>query len=91
MGHAIWTAYPNLETDFAAWREPCLRKLEMSDALVVLFVASSTSASSVGGSLSEIDHARKLGIPLNQVKLAGEDAAKGGEPFEVVPQPKWWR
>lgn len=88
MGHAIWTAYPNLETDFAAWREPCLRMLEMSDALVVLLLDGIRESVGVA---AEIDHARKLGIPLNQVKLAGEDAAKGGEPFEVVPQPKWWR
>lgn len=86
MGHAIWTAYPNLETDFAAWREPCLRMLEMSDALVVLLLDGIRESVGVA---AEIDHARKLGIPCNQIKLAGNE--KGGEPFEVVPNPKWWR
>ena len=86
MGHAIWTAYPNLETGFEFWREPCLRMLEMSDALVVLLLDGVRESVGVA---AEIDHARKLGIPLNQVKLPGPDG--GGEPFEVVPQPKWWR
>lgn len=86
MGHAIWTAYPNLETNFAAWREPCLRMLEMSDALVVLLLDGIRESVGVA---AEIDHARKLGIPCNQIKLAGNE--KGGEPFEVIPNPKWWR
>lgn len=88
MGHAIWTAYSNLETGFAAWREPCLRMLEMSDALVVLLLDGIRESAGVA---AEIDHARKLGIPLNQVKLAGDEAARGGKSFEVVPNPKWWR
>lgn len=88
MGHAIWTAYPNLETDFAAWREPCLRMLEMSDALVVLLLDGIRESAGVA---AEIDHARKLGIPLNQVKPVGDEAAKNGESFEMVPQPEWWR
>ena len=43
------------------------------------------------GLAAEIDHARKLGLPLNQIKLPGEEAAQRGEPFEVVPRPQWWR
>lgn len=88
MGHAIWAAGPDLETDFSAWREPCLRMLEMSDALVVLLLDGIHESVGVA---AEIEHARKLGIPLNQVKLPGEDASQAGEAFEIVHNPRWWR
>ncbi len=88
MGHAIWSACPELQADFAAWREPCLRMLEMSDAVAVLLLDGIRESVGVA---AEIDHARKLGIPLNQIKLASDTAAQNGASFEVVPQPKWWR
>ena len=90
MGHAIGCAARAgvIPPDFARWREVCLRLLEASDALVVLMLDGlSTSV----GLAAEIDHARKLGLPLNQIKLPGEEAAQRGEPFEVVPRPQWWR
>lgn len=87
MGHAICSEDPDLQTDFSAWREPCLRMLEMSDALVVLMLDGMHDSVGVA---AEIDHARKLGIPLNQIRLPGPDAAPGTR-FEVVPNPKWWR
>lgn len=86
MGHAISVEAPNLPTDFAAAQEVCLRMLEASDALIVLLLDGVRESVGVA---AEIDHARKLGIPLNQVKaLAGEGA--GGD-FEILPSPKWWR
>ena len=87
MGHAIWESCPDLETDFSAWRGPCLRMLEVSDALVVLLLDGIRESVGVA---AEIDHARKLGIPLNQVRLSGPDAAPDTG-FEVVPNPVWWR
>ncbi len=85
MGHAIWSAYPALSGDFMAWREPCLRMLESSDALAVLMLDGVETSAGVA---AEIDHARRLGIPLNQIRLGGPD---DGEPFEVVSHPTWWR
>lgn len=86
MGQAIAVEAPNLPTDFATAREVCLRMLEASDALIVLLLEGVRESVGVA---AEIDHARKLGIPLNQVKaLAGEGA--GGD-FEIIPSPKWWR
>lgn len=86
MGHAISVEAPNLPTDFAAAKEVCLRMLEASDALIVLLLEGVRESIGVA---AEIDHARKLGIPLNQVKvLAGEGA---GGAFEIIPLPKWWR
>lgn len=88
MGHAIAHECPELETGFNAYREPCLRMLEMSDALVALLLDGIRESVGVA---AEIDHARKLGIPLNQIRLAGDEAARNGAAFEVVPQPRWWR
>lgn len=86
MGQAIAVEAPNLPTDFAAAQEVCLRMLEASDALVVLLLEGVRESVGVA---AEIDHARKLGIPLNQVKMmAGEGA--GGD-FEIISNPKWWR
>lgn len=87
MGHAISVEAPNLPTDFTAAQEVCLRMLEASDALVVLLLDGIRESVGVA---AEIDHARKLGIPLNQVQLPGPDGA-GGEPFVMVPSPRWWR
>ena len=85
MGHIICSECPDLEADFATWREPCLRMLEMSDAVAVLLLDGLRESK---GLSAEIDHARKLGIPLNQIKLGSKE---DGEPFEVVPNPRWWR
>ena len=86
MGQAIAVEAPTLPTDFAAAQEVCLRMLEASDALVVLLLEGVRESIGVA---AEIDHARKLGIPLNQVKMmAGEGA--GGD-FEIISNPKWWR
>lgn len=87
MGHAICMADPGLDADFAAWREPCLRMLEMSDALVVFLLDGARESVGVA---AEIDHARKLGIPLNQVRPLWSKT-QDVEGFEVVPDPKWWR
>lgn len=86
MGHAIIKADSeagDLASDFQVWREPCLRMLEMSDALVVLMLDGIRESVGVA---AEIDHARKLGLPCNQIRLPDD-----GEPFEVVAQPRWWR
>lgn len=88
MGHAITGECPDLKTDFATFREPCLRMLEMSDALVVLLLDGMRESVGVA---AEIDHARKLGIPLNQVRLPGPGATADNAPFEIVPNPRWWR
>lgn len=91
MGHAILQADRKLgdqAAGFEAWREPCLRMLESADALVVLLLDGVRESV---GLAAEIDHARKLGLPCNQVKLPGEEAAQRGEPFEVVARPRWWR
>lgn len=91
MGHAIIKAdreAGDLASEFSTWREPCLRMLEMSDALVVLLLDGIRESVGVA---AEIDHACKLGLPCNQIKLAGEEAAQRGEPFEVVAAPRWWR
>lgn len=91
MGHAILQADKELRdqaTGFEAWREPCLRMLESSDALVVLLLDGVRESV---GLAAEIDYARKLGLPCNQVKLPCEEAAQRGELFEVVARPKWWR
>ena len=91
MGHAIIQAdweRGDLSADFKTWREPCLRMLEMSDALVVLMLEGIRESVGVA---AEIDHARRLGLPCNQIRLPGEEAANDGEPFEVVARPKWWR
>ena len=86
MGQAIAVEAPTLPTDFAAAQEVCLRMLEASDALVVLLLEGVRESIGVA---AEIDHARKLGIPLNQVKMmAGEGA--GGD-FEIISNPKLWR
>ena len=76
-----------LPSDFAAYKEVCLRMLESSDALVVLLLDGIRESVGVA---AEIDHARKLGIPLNQIKLPGPDAS-GDAQFEIVHNPRWWR
>lgn len=86
MGQAIAVEAPNLPTDFAAAQEVCLRMLEASDALVVLLLEGVRESVGVA---AEIDHARKLGIPLNQVKMLAGEGAGGG--FEIISKPKWWR
>lgn len=91
MGHAILQADRELgeaAAGFEAWREACLRMLESSDALVVLLLDGMRESVGVA---AEIDHARKLGLPCNQVRLPGEEAAQRGERFEVVARPRWWR
>ena len=91
MGHAIACAADAgtaIAPDFARWREVCLRMLEASDALVVLLLDGIRQSTGVA---AEIDHARRLGLPCNQISLAGEEASKRGEPFEIVPNPQWWR
>lgn len=91
MGHAIIQAdweRGDLSADFKTWREPCLRMLEMSDALVVLMLDGIRESVGVA---AEIDHARRLGLPCNQIRLPGEEAANNDASFEVVPLPKWWR
>ena len=40
------------------------------------------------GVADAIAHARKLGIPLNQVRMAASDDAP--QPFELAAQPRWW-
>lgn len=87
MGHAIAVEGAELPSDFAAYQEVCLRMLEASDALVVLLLDGIRESVGVA---AEIDHARKLGIPLNQVKLPGPDAS-GDAQFELVHNPRWWR
>lgn len=86
MGHAIAAEGADLPSDFAAYQEVCLRMLEASDALMVLLLDGIRESVGVG---VEIDHARKLGIPLNQVKLPGTDT--GDTQFELVHNPRWWR
>lgn len=87
MGHAIAVEGAELPSDFAAYQEVCLRMLEASDALVVLLLDGIRESVGVA---AEIYHARKLGIPLNQVKLPGPDAS-GDAQFELVHNPRWWR
>ena len=87
MGHAIAVEGAELPSDFAAYQEVCLRMLEASDALVVLLLDGIRESVGVAAG---IDHARKLGIPLNQVKLPGPDAS-GDAQFELVHNPRWWR
>ena len=91
MGHAIAGAADKdtaIAPEFARWREVCLRLLEASDALVVLLLDGIRESEGVA---AEIDHARRLGLPCNQVKLAGDEAARQGISFEIVPNPQWWR
>lgn len=87
MGHAIAVEGAELPSDFAAYQEVCLRMLEVSDALVVLLLDGIRESVGVA---AEIDHARKLGIPLNQIKLPGPDAS-GDAQFELIHNPRWWR
>jgi len=87
MGHAIAAEGAELPSDFAAYQEVCLRMLEASDALVVLLLDGIRESVGVA---AEIDHARKLGIPLNQIKLPGPDAS-GDAQFELIHNPRWWR
>ena len=87
MGHAIAAEGADLPSDFAAYQEVCLRLLEVSDALVVLLLDGIRESVGVA---AEIDHARKLGIPLNQIKLPGPDAS-GDAQFELLHNPRWWR
>ena len=87
MGHAIAAEGADLPSDFAAYQEVCLRMLEASDALMVLLLDGIRESVGVA---AEIDHARKLGIPLNQVKLPGPDAS-GDAQFDLVHNPRWWR
>ena len=61
--------------------------LEASDALMVLLLDGIRESVGVA---AEIDHARKLGIPLNQIRLPGPDAS-GEAQFELVHNPRWWR
>lgn len=82
MGHAIAFVAPDLQTDFAVWREPCLRMLEVSDALCVLM---ENGVQESVGVAAEIDHARKLGIPCNQITRTEYNL------FEIVQNPSWWR
>ena len=86
MGQAIAVEAPTLPTDFTAAQEVCLRMLEASDALIVLLLEGVRESIGVA---AEIDHARKLGIPLNQVKALAGEGARGD--FEIIPSPKWWR
>lgn len=89
MGHAIaCDAGAAIAPDFSRWREVCLRMLEASDGLAVLLLDGIRESVGVA---AEIDHARRLGLPCNQIKLAGPEAADAGQPFEIVPAPKWWR
>lgn len=87
MGHAIAAEGAEMPSDFAAYQEVCLRMLEASDALVVLLLDGIRESVGVA---AEIDHARKLGIPLNQIKLPGPDAS-GDAQFELIHNPRWWR
>ena len=59
--------------------------LETCDALVVLLLDGMRESEGVADAIA---HARKLGIPLNQVRMAASDGAP--QPFELVAQPRWW-
>lgn len=80
MGHAIAQEVPTVATDFAAWSEACLRMLEVSDAFCVLLLDNVYHSVGVR---AELEMARKLGLPCNQIKLEEEG-------FSVLPTPKWW-
>lgn len=80
MRHAIAQEAPDIATDFAAWSEPCLRMLEIADAFCVLLLDNLRHSI---GLRAELDMARKLGLPCNQITLEEEG-------FSLLPHPKWW-
>jgi len=85
MRHAACSADRGLPTDYPSWQEVSLRMLETCDALVVLLLDGMRESEGVADAIA---HARKLGIPLNQVRMAASDDAP--QPFELAAQPRWW-
>ena len=85
MRHAACSADRGLPTDYPFWKEASLRMLETCDALVVLLLDGMRESEGVADAIA---HARKLGIPLNQVRMAASDDAP--QPFELAAQPRWW-
>lgn len=63
--------------------EVSLRILDVSEALCVLLLDDVRESALV---TTQLDYARRIGIPCNQIKLGDAD----GE-FSIIPNPRWWR
>lgn len=80
MGHHIAEKCVEARTDFAAWENTCLQLLESCSAVCVLMLEGVQDSVGV---TAEMAHARKLGIPCNQIGYVNGQ-------FKIAANPEWW-